>query len=93
MSPIHTNDSIVRPGISAYSLEVMRDLKLVLKFQLAGETRHQVRGASRIKVDGRGGLLLYGMQNEGSERIDLGRLQSLSLLGITPANTISALPN
>ena len=71
----------------------MHDLKLVLKFRLAGEKQHQVRAASRIKVDGRGGLLLFGAQSEGSERIDLGRLKSLDLFGVTPANTISVLPN
>jgi len=71
----------------------MDDLKILLKFRLAGERRNQVRGASRITIDGRGGLLLYDPQRPGSERIELGRLQSLSLFGVSPANTISALPN
>ncbi|HUB82451.1 MAG TPA: hypothetical protein VMB03_26825 [Bryobacteraceae bacterium] len=71
----------------------MDDLKLVLTYQMAGETHQQVRGACRIKVDGRGGLLLYDPGRHEGERIDLGRLQSLSLFGVTPANTISALPN
>lgn len=71
----------------------MDDLKLVLKFRMTGDRRQQIRGACRIKVDGRGGLLLYDPDRHESERIDLGRLQSLSLFGVTPANTISALPN
>jgi len=71
----------------------MDELKLVLKFRMAGQKRHQVRGACRIKVDGRGGLLLYDPEHHGSERIDLGQLQSLSLFGVIPANTISAQPN
>jgi len=49
----------------------MYDLKLVLKFRLAGAKRHQVRGACRIKIDGRGGLLLYDSERQVSERIDL----------------------
>jgi hypothetical protein len=69
----------------------MHDLNLVLKFQLAGETQFQIRGASRIKVDGRGGLLFYDVQNGTAERIDIGRLQSFSLLSTTPQD--SPLPN
>jgi hypothetical protein len=72
--------------------DTMHDLNLVLKFQLAGETQFQIRGASRITVDGRGGLMFYDAQSGASERIDMGRLQSFSLLN-TMAPTVSTLPN
>lgn len=71
----------------------MQDLKLVLQFQRTGESRQQVRGASRIKVDGRGGVLLYDAQGERSERIDIGGLSSFHLLGILPANLPLTVPN
>ena len=54
----------------------MDDLNLVLKFRLAGDSRVQVKGASRIKVDGRGGLLVYDAKGEGVETIALGSLTS-----------------
>ena len=38
-----------------------------------------MKGAARIKVDGRGGLLLYDTQGEGVETIALGALKSLCL--------------
>jgi hypothetical protein len=40
----------------------MDNLNLVVKFMLAGDAQLHVKGAARIKVDGRGGLLLYGAQ-------------------------------
>ena len=48
----------------------MDDLNLVVKFVVAGDGGLQVKGASRIKVDGRGGLLLYDTQGEGVETIE-----------------------
>lgn len=69
----------------------MYDLNLVLKFQLAGETRPQIRAASRIKVDGRGGLTFYDVHTRTSETIDLVRLQSFSLIDMTAVH--SPLPN
>jgi len=56
----------------------MDDLNLVLKFSVAGDARQHVKGAVRIKVDGRGGLLLYNTQG-GVEAIDLGALESFSV--------------
>jgi hypothetical protein len=50
-----------------------------VKFELAGDTRLHVKGASRIKVDGRGGLLLYGSGSPVAETIDLSQLQSLCI--------------
>jgi hypothetical protein len=73
----------------------MDDLNLVLKFHLAGEVQLQIRGASRIKLDGRGGLTYYDVQSHKTERIEFDRLQSFSLLPIKAAapNTACSLLN
>jgi hypothetical protein len=52
----------------------MDNLNLVVKFMLAADGLLQVKGASRIKVDGRGGLLLYDAQGGSVETIQLGEL-------------------
>ena len=57
----------------------MDNLNLVVKFMVAGDSRLQVKSASRIKVDGRGGLLLYDAQGGGVETIQLGALESFCL--------------
>ena len=57
----------------------MDNLNLVVKFTVAGDSRLQVKSASRIKVDGRGGLLLYDAQSGGVETIELGALKSFCL--------------
>ena len=57
----------------------MGNLNLVVKFMLAGDGRLHVKGAARIKVDGRGGLLLYDAQGGGVETIELGALKSIRL--------------
>jgi hypothetical protein len=57
----------------------MDNLNLVVKFTVAGDSRLQVKSASRIKVDGRGGLLLYDAQGGGVETIELGALKSFCL--------------
>ena len=57
----------------------MDNLNLVVKFMVAGDSRLQVKSASRIKVDGRGGLLLYDAQGGGIETIQLGALKSFCL--------------
>ena len=57
----------------------MDNLNLVVKFMLAADGLMQVKGAARIKVDGRGGLLLYDAQGGSVETIQLGALQSLCL--------------
>jgi hypothetical protein len=59
--------------------EKMDNLNLVVKFMVAGDSRLQVKSASRIKVDGRGGLLLYDAQGGGVETIELGALKSFCL--------------
>ena len=57
----------------------MDNLNLVVKFMVAGDSQLQVKGASRIKVDGRGGLLLYDTRGERVETIELGALKSFCL--------------
>lgn len=73
----------------------MTDLNLVLKFQLAGEDQFQVRGAARIKIDGSGMLLFYDVQSGATEKIQVDRLQSFSMLSVNPLTSQSpfALPN
>ena len=69
----------------------MDNLNLVVKFMRAGDGLLQVKGATRIKFDGRGGLLLYDAQG-GSETIELGALQSLYLQRVDRTCAASALP-
>ena len=57
----------------------MDQLNLVLKFRLTGHDQCQVKGAARMKVDGRGSLSFYDVQSGSMERIDLRQLQSLTL--------------
>ena len=70
----------------------MDNLNLVVKFMLAGDGLLQVKGATRIKVDGRGGLLLYDAQGGGVETIELGALQSLHLQGVRRSCATSVMP-
>jgi hypothetical protein len=56
----------------------MTSPNLVLTFTLAGDSRVHVRGAARIKVDGRGGLTLYDTE-KGNESVSLGSVQSLTI--------------
>jgi hypothetical protein len=58
---------------------------LVLRFKLAGDSRVHVKGAARIRVDGRGGLMLYNGRGT-AEEIDLRRLQSFSIQTVRPAS-------
>jgi hypothetical protein len=52
---------------------------LVVTFTVAGDSRVHIKGASRIKVDGRGGLTLYDAEDRESELVNLGCLQSLTI--------------
>jgi hypothetical protein len=55
----------------------VRDMNLVVKFRLAdGEV--QVRAAARIRVDGRGGLTLFGTNGE-ADAIQIRDLQTFSI--------------
>ena len=57
----------------------MTPTNLVLTFTLAGDSRVHVRGAARIKVDGRGGLTLFDAEKGCSELVILSRLRSLTI--------------
>ncbi len=57
----------------------MENRSLVLEVKLAGDTDLRVISATRIQVDGRGRLLLYGTQGAAPANICLGELQSFSV--------------
>ena len=57
----------------------MDNLNLIVKFMLAGDDRLHVKGAARIKVDGRGGLMLYDAKGGGVETIEPGAVKSIRL--------------
>jgi hypothetical protein len=65
----------------------MDKLNLVLKFKLAGDPDLRVRGVGRIKVDGRGGLVLYDAQTGADEIIDLRTLQAFCIHKVNCAQT------
>ncbi len=54
----------------------MKNLTLLLKFTLAGDSRLHVKHATRIKVDGRGGLMLWDVRTGMPETLDLRQLRS-----------------
>ena len=56
---------------------------LVLTFTLTGDSRVHVKGAARIKVDGRGGLTLFDVEEGRSEIVSLGRLRSLTIESVS----------
>jgi len=66
----------------------MKDLNLVVMFQLSDDAQMCVKGASRIKLDGRGGLMVYS-ENGLAETYDLQKVQSFS---IQPMKAVSYLP-
>ena len=57
----------------------MENRNLVLEIKLAGDTNPRVISATRIQVDGRGRLLLYGTQGAAPANICLRELRSLSV--------------
>ncbi len=59
----------------------MTSPNLLVTFTLAGDSKVHVRGAARIKVDGRGGLTLIDTE-KGSESVTLGRVQSLRIQAV-----------
>ena len=67
-------------------------VQLVVKFMLAGDGRLHVEGVARIKVDGRGGLLLYDAQGGTVETIELGALKSIRLQQMRHVYAESAIP-
>jgi hypothetical protein len=57
----------------------MTSPQLLVTFKVNGDSRVHVKGASRIKVDGRGGLTLYDAQGGAPELVSLGCLQALTI--------------
>jgi hypothetical protein len=71
----------------------MNDSNLVVKFMLAGDRRLHVKRAARIKVDGRGGMLLFDACGEAVESIELGALESFDLQRVVrPPTAERAIP-
>ena len=68
----------------------MENLNLVVKFKLSNDCELHVKGAARIKVDGRGGLMVFDAENGTAETIDLRKLQSFSIQPVIGADPISA---
>jgi len=70
----------------------MKGLNLLLTFKMAGAMDTQFKGAARIKIDGCGGLMVYGARSGVVERISLGQLQSLSIqsASVQSANQVLA---
>ena len=68
----------------------IEDLNLLLTFKMVGATDVHTKGAVRIKIDGCGGLTVYGAQNGVAESISLGQLQSLSIQPLGVARQIPA---
>ena len=67
----------------------MKNLNLVVMFRLSSDGQMRVKGASRIKLDGRGSMMLYDAENGAAEKIDLATVQSFS---IQPLKAASYLP-
>jgi hypothetical protein len=59
-------------------------INLVLKFRLAGGDKTYIKGAARIKVDGRGGLMFQDVQSGKTERIAVSELESFNILSLNP---------
>jgi hypothetical protein len=64
----------------------MNHINLVLKFRLAGDGELQIKGVARIKIDGRGGLIFYEVPTGEIQTIEVGKLDSLSVLPMPPVS-------
>lgn len=62
----------------------MNHINLVLKFKLSGEGELQIKGVARIKIDGRGGLIFYEVHTGEIQTIEVGRLDSFSVMSMPP---------
>jgi hypothetical protein len=60
----------------------MTPTNLVLTFTVAGDSMVHVRGAARIKVDGRGGLTLFDAGKGQEEWVSLAGLRSLTIQSV-----------
>jgi hypothetical protein len=65
----------------------LKSLNLILKFKLAGDAQVHVKGATRIRVDGLGNLLLCDAHSGAMERIELKKLETFQIHSITNIGT------
>jgi hypothetical protein len=56
----------------------MENLNFVLKYKLASDRNFRAHAAARIKIDGRGGLIVYS-ENGMAEKITLSDLVAMSI--------------
>ena len=59
----------------------MEHLNFVLQYKLASDQSLRVSGAARIKIDGRGGLIVYS-QDGMAEKIMLSDLVAMSIQAV-----------
>lgn len=71
----------------------MKNLTLLLKFKLAGDSRLHVKPATRIKIDGRGSLMLYDVRTDMAETLDLSQLQSFIIETLIVGQTSFSVPH
>lgn len=68
-------------------------INLVLKFRFAGDDQTYIKGAARIKVDGRGGLMFHDVQSGKTERIAVSELESFKILSLNPISAPTLSPS
>ena len=66
-------------------MDIGESVKLFVTFKLSTDGQTRVKRASRIKLDGRGSLVLFDSEN-GAETIELRTLQSLSIQPVSAAH-------
>lgn len=76
--------SLARTGTDRNKME---KTNLVLMFKMAGDPCLQVKEASRIKIDGRGTLKLYGAPNGKVEEIRVRQLQVFQIRSTAAVET------
>lgn len=57
----------------------MGHVNLLVTFKLSGDAQFQVKSAASVKVDGRGGLILYAPDGGVEDTIEVGKLQSFQI--------------
>ncbi len=65
---------------------------LLLQFKVHGESKLSIERASRIKIDGRGCLLVYEDPTVASKRISLDSIGAFSIQSLENRPKISATP-
>jgi len=60
-------------------------VNLVVSLKLAGEMGYHFCGATRIKVDGHGGLTVYSAENGPAEKFQISDVQSFAIQPVSCA--------